>query len=105
MQFFSIPVLAILATGALGMPTEPEAHTLEARADCSTILPACNGGSVVGQTNCRCPGQAETCDLWSCPGGPPNTVRIFPDPSLFFREVFSMGTSDLFSSLYSFYPP
>lgn len=80
MQFFAtLQALALLATGALAMPNNMEAadlaaRTLEARVDCSRILPACNGGRVVGQTNCRCRGQKETCDLWTCPGGAPNTV-------------------------------
>lgn len=69
MQFFAIPALALLATGVLAMPNE-----FQPRADCSRILPACNGGKVVGQTNCRCPGQKETCDLWTCPGEAPNAV-------------------------------
>ncbi|KAI9049701.1 hypothetical protein LZ554_005855 [Drepanopeziza brunnea f. sp. 'monogermtubi'] len=74
MQFFTLPVFALLATAALGMPAENEARALEARADCSRILPACNGGHVVGQTNCRCSGQKEQCDLWTCPGGKPNVM-------------------------------
>ncbi|PQE26735.1 signal peptide-containing protein [Rutstroemia sp. NJR-2017a BVV2] len=55
---------------------EAEPGQLEARVNCGQILPACNGGSVVGQTNCRCQGQVERCDLWSCPGGSPN-VNFF----------------------------
>ncbi|KAJ0103945.1 signal peptide-containing protein [Diaporthe amygdali] len=75
MQFFTIPVLALFAAGTLAMPNNLESsHSLEARVDCGQILPACNGGSVVGQTNCRCSGQAETCDLWSCPGSSPNVM-------------------------------
>ena len=80
MQFSSLPVafLSLFAVGALAMPSsnnvEAEARSLGSRADCGSILPACNGGGVVGQTNCRCPGQKETCDLWHCPGGGPNVV-------------------------------
>ncbi|EGO60029.1 hypothetical protein NEUTE1DRAFT_61970 [Neurospora tetrasperma FGSC 2508] len=80
MQFFTtIQALALLATGALAMPNNIEAadlaaRTLEARVNCNQILPACNGGHVVGQTNCRCKGQKETCDLWTCPGGSPNVM-------------------------------
>ncbi|KAJ4352800.1 hypothetical protein N0V85_009634 [Neurospora sp. IMI 360204] len=80
MQFFTtIQALALLATGALAMPNNIEAadlaaRTLEARVNCGQILPACNGGHVVGQTNCRCSGQKETCDLWTCPGGAPNVM-------------------------------
>ncbi|KAL5356611.1 hypothetical protein BJX96DRAFT_143084 [Aspergillus floccosus] len=69
MRLFTVSILALLATGALAMP-----DMLEARADCKQIHPACNGGRVVGQTNCRCPGQKERCDLWSCPGGSPNVM-------------------------------
>ncbi|KAK5659050.1 hypothetical protein OQA88_1137 [Cercophora sp. LCS_1] len=75
MQFSTLPVLALFAIGALAMPSNVEViKSLEARADCGFILPACNGGRVVGQTNCRCPGQKATCDLWSCPGGAPNVM-------------------------------
>lgn len=73
MQFFTIPVIAILAAGTLAMPSKLEArnsesNSLEARADCGQILPACNGGSISGQTNCRCDGQIGACDVWNCPG-------------------------------------
>lgn len=73
MQFFTIPVIALLATGSLAMPNKLEArnsesHSLEARVDCGQILPACNGGSISGQTNCRCDGQISSCDVWNCPG-------------------------------------
>ncbi|KAK2074880.1 hypothetical protein P8C59_009051 [Phyllachora maydis] len=74
MQFSAIPILALLATSVFAMPSQPKAGVLEARVDCNDILPACSGGSVVGQTNCRCSGQAETCDLWHCPGGAPNVM-------------------------------
>lgn len=80
MKFIAIPVFALLATGALAMPSNPEAPELatraelEARANCKNILPACNGGKISGKTNCRCKGQKETCDLWTCPGGAPNVV-------------------------------
>ncbi|KAH0428832.1 hypothetical protein CcaCcLH18_08819 [Colletotrichum camelliae] len=75
MQFFTIPVLAIFAAGAIAMPNGwVETRDLEARVDCSQILPACNGGKVVGQTNCRCSGQISACDLWTCPGGAPNAM-------------------------------
>jgi hypothetical protein len=82
MKFLAIPVFALLATGVFAMPNnfearEPEANELEARANCGQILPACNGGHVVGQTNCRCKGQKETCDLWTCPGEAPNVVSLF----------------------------
>ncbi|KAK3680652.1 hypothetical protein B0T22DRAFT_485879 [Podospora appendiculata] len=54
---------------------EPEvARILDVRANCRQILPACYGGHVIGQTNCRCPGQVERCDVWTCPGGSPNTM-------------------------------
>lgn len=84
MQFSTLPILALFAIGAFAAPsTAPaanvediEARSLDARADCSRILPACFGGKVVGQTNCRCRGQKETCDLWTCPGGAPNTVSF-----------------------------
>ena len=80
MQFF-VPFFALLATSALAMPNtfetrDVEAGQLEARANCGQILPACNGGNVVGQTNCRCKGQKETCDLWHCPGDAPNVVSL-----------------------------
>lgn len=74
MQFSTIPVLAFLATGVLALPSNPEAGVVQARADCSRILPACAGGRVAGQTNCRCSGQQGTCDLWTCPGTGANTV-------------------------------
>ncbi|PQE09623.1 signal peptide-containing protein [Rutstroemia sp. NJR-2017a WRK4] len=79
MQFLSIPVFALLATSVLAMPNsfearEAEAGQLVARVNCGQILPACNGGHVVGQTDCRCHGQVERCDLWTCPGGAPNVM-------------------------------
>jgi len=75
MQFSTLPMLALFAIGALAAPSPaPVQASLEARVDCSVILPACFGGSVVGQTNCRCSGQKETCDLWSCPGEFNNVV-------------------------------
>ncbi|QSZ33206.1 hypothetical protein DSL72_002792 [Monilinia vaccinii-corymbosi] len=80
MKFLAIPVFTLLATGVLAIPSNPEAPELdtraelEARANCKNILPACNGGHVTGHTNCRCKGQKETCDLWSCPGGAPNVM-------------------------------
>ncbi|KAF7531579.1 hypothetical protein G7054_g8740 [Neopestalotiopsis clavispora] len=76
MKFFAIPTIALLATSALAAPTDGASHNIEARDQCDTILPACFGGSVVGQTNCRCPGQKETCDLWSCPGTGANTAMV-----------------------------
>ncbi|KAI0150608.1 hypothetical protein GGR57DRAFT_504265 [Xylariaceae sp. FL1272] len=75
MKFSAIPVMALVATGTVALPgTSSSSAELVARVDCSNILPACNGGKVVGTTNCRCPGQQATCDLWSCPGGPPNVM-------------------------------
>ncbi|KAK2030361.1 hypothetical protein LX32DRAFT_559044 [Colletotrichum zoysiae] len=74
MQFFAIPVLALFAAGTLALPNDLEARAIEARVNCGQILPACNGGRVVGQTNCRCSGQVSTCDLWSCPGPSPNVM-------------------------------
>lgn len=38
MQFFTVPVLALLTSVVLAMPAEPEARALEARADCSRIV-------------------------------------------------------------------
>ncbi|KAI0168088.1 hypothetical protein BJ166DRAFT_521428 [Pestalotiopsis sp. NC0098] len=76
MKFFAIQAIALLATGVLSVPTEGEPHNIEARVNCGQILPACNGGHVTGQTNCRCSGQKETCDVWSCPGTGPNTVMV-----------------------------
>lgn len=81
MQFFSIQVLALLATAVVAMPSSPEARALEQleqRADCGQVLPACNGGTVSGQTDCRCKGQNAPCDLWTCPGGAPNVVSSNP---------------------------
>ncbi|RYP74142.1 hypothetical protein DL771_003200 [Monosporascus sp. 5C6A] len=79
MQFAIVQTIVLFAAGAIAMPSnmeagDLEARNIEARVDCGRILPACNGGRVVGQTNCRCPGQAETCDLWHCPGGAPNVM-------------------------------
>ncbi|PKS11741.1 hypothetical protein jhhlp_001729 [Lomentospora prolificans] len=81
MQFTIVQAITLFAASAIAMPSNAqagsvEARSIEARADCSRILPACNGGRVVGQTNCRCPGQKETCDLWSCPGSGENTVMV-----------------------------
>ncbi|PBP23707.1 signal peptide-containing protein [Diplocarpon rosae] len=42
MQFFTLPVLALLAIGAIAMPSDLEARTIESRADCSSI-PAMEG--------------------------------------------------------------
>lgn len=67
MQFTTVSAI-FFAAGALAVPNPLAGeNTLQAR--CSANLPACSGGSVVGQTNCRCDGQIPTCDLWSCPGG------------------------------------
>ncbi|KAK8054717.1 hypothetical protein PG994_009784 [Apiospora phragmitis] len=75
MQFFTISAITFLAAGVLAMPNAASGeHTLQAR--CSANLPACNGGHITGQTNCRCEGQKETCDVWSCPGGGSNTVMV-----------------------------
>ncbi|KAI1264542.1 hypothetical protein F5Y18DRAFT_427671 [Xylariaceae sp. FL1019] len=75
MRFLAVPVMALLATGTIAVPSASSSSSkLEARVDCNNIVPACNGGSVVGQTDCRCPGQVSACDLWSCPGGPPNVM-------------------------------
>ncbi|KAK1834595.1 hypothetical protein QBC39DRAFT_397241 [Podospora conica] len=83
MQFSTLSLVAFFAAGAFAAPSAGasvdadaiEARgTLEARVNCGQILPACHGGSVRGQTNCRCKGQKETCDLWTCPGGAPNVM-------------------------------
>lgn len=85
MQFSTLSLLAFFAAGAFAAPSvvapaDIDADVLdargalEARANCNQILPACFGGRVQGQTNCRCKGQKETCDLWTCPGGAPNVV-------------------------------
>ncbi|KEZ46401.1 hypothetical protein SAPIO_CDS0719 [Scedosporium apiospermum] len=79
MQFTIVQTIALFCVGAIAMPGNAqvgglEARNIEVRADCSHILPACNGGKIVGQTNCRCKGQKETCDLWTCPGPAPNTM-------------------------------
>lgn len=71
MKFIAIEFFALLASIAMAAPSP-----LERRQNCGQIEPACFGGSVVGQTNCRCPGQVETCDLWTCPGGLPNVVSL-----------------------------
>jgi hypothetical protein len=97
MQFSTLPILALFAIGALAAPAantnveDVEARSLDPRANCGQILPACFGGKVVGQTNCRCKGQKETCDLWTCPGGAPNTVSrlssVYLYPSLFIMII------------------
>ncbi|KAK7959314.1 uncharacterized protein PG986_004168 [Apiospora aurea] len=75
MQFFTISAIAFPAAGAAAMPNAAAGeHTLQAR--CAAIFPACNGGHVVGQTSCRCEGQKEKCDVWSCPGDGENTVMV-----------------------------
>lgn len=74
MQFTTVSAIAFLAAGALAMPNAA-AGEQNIQARCEANLPACSGGHVVGQTNCRCQGQVETCDLWTCPGGGnPNTA-------------------------------
>ncbi|ESZ97423.1 hypothetical protein SBOR_2201 [Sclerotinia borealis F-4128] len=85
MQFFTIPVFAIFAIGALAMPSNlgaPELETpaLKARDTCDTVLPACFGGSIVGaKTTCRCDGQKAKgdCDVWVCPGSSTSVVSFF----------------------------
>ena len=77
MQFTTLSIIAFLATVVAAMPNK-----VEARADCSNFVPACFGGSIAGQTNCRCEGQVEKCDLWICPGPSPNTVSTPPIASL-----------------------
>ncbi|EGP87048.1 unnamed protein product [Zymoseptoria tritici ST99CH_1A5] len=69
MNFFTTTLIALFAAGALAAPAE-----LEARADCGVILPACNGGNIVGKTDCRCNGQVAPCDLWQCPGTTNNVM-------------------------------
>jgi len=99
MQFSTLPILALFAMGALAAPAANtnvvedavEARSLEPRVNCGQILPACFGGRVVGQTNCRCKGQKETCDLWTCPGGAPNTVS----PVVFFLPTYLILLSTL----------
>jgi len=81
MQFSALPILALFAMGAFAAPTEVETRDLEARQNCGQILPACFGGTLVTQTNCRCPGQKETCDLWTCPGNGRNVVSLSPPSS------------------------
>jgi len=76
MQFLNFSFLAVFVAGVLATPAEYDTRDLETRADCSRILPACNGGKISGQTNCRCRGQKETCDVWNCPGGAPNVVSV-----------------------------
>ncbi|KAK7993974.1 actin cytoskeleton-regulatory complex protein END3 [Apiospora arundinis] len=77
MQFFTITTLAFLVAGAIAMPTEgaTENH-LEARKGCKADHPACQGGRVTGQTNCRCGGQVGPCDVMQCPGDGKNTVMV-----------------------------
>lgn len=76
MQFLNaIQLLSLFAAGTLATPADFESRNLEARVDCSRILPACNGGHVTGQTDCRCKGQRGRCDVWQCPGSGPNVVR------------------------------
>lgn len=108
MQFFTFPIVAVLAAGSLAMPNSlesrnSESHSLEAPVDCGQILPACNGGSISGQTDCRCSGQIASCDVWNCPGhdvvGHPFSVprlrlhvhtyhhHLLPVSSLFFQKL------------------
>ncbi|PQE23398.1 signal peptide-containing protein [Rutstroemia sp. NJR-2017a WRK4] len=79
MKFFAVQIIALLATGALALPSQVETSQLEVRDDlppCTNTLPACNGGTLVKQwgTNCRCSGmhptnaEKNTCDVWVCPG-------------------------------------
>ena len=71
MQFFALPLLAVLVTGAFASPVK-----LEARDTCDNILPACFGGSIFGQVACACSGQVAPCDGWYCPGG--GVVSLLP---------------------------
>ncbi len=99
MQFFTLPALALLATTVLAMPNDLDTRAaLEARIDCSRIVPACNGGHIAGQTNCRCKGQKETCDLWTCPGGSPNVVSL----SVFAFTFSASGGRFAINTEYSF---
>ncbi|CCD51136.1 putative signal peptide-containing protein [Botrytis cinerea BcDW1] len=77
MQFTTItfPVLALFFTNTLAMPSSPNTVSLASRGNscyascsCSNVVPSCQGAKVVGQTSCRCDGQAGTCDLVLCPG-------------------------------------
>ncbi|APA12744.1 hypothetical protein SS1G_08163 [Sclerotinia sclerotiorum 1980 UF-70] len=76
MQFFTLPIITLLFTSVLAIPTDLESRDLEARVNCKNILPACQGGTVSGQTNCRCSGQVGTCDVMNCPGGGSKTVMV-----------------------------
>ncbi|KAF5869487.1 putative signal peptide-containing protein [Botrytis fragariae] len=76
MQFSTItfPILALFLTNTLAMPSSPNTNVLDSRSDscysscsCGTVVPACLGAKVVGQTKCRCDGQAGTCDVVMCP--------------------------------------
>ncbi|RYP52239.1 hypothetical protein DL768_002558 [Monosporascus sp. mg162] len=79
MQFTIVQAIALFVAGAIAMPSNMEAGDLnadniEARVKCRQRLPACAGGHIVGQTNCRCRYQREICDLWTCPGPSPNVM-------------------------------
>ncbi|CAD6448845.1 1fb9f75a-592e-4197-aa15-89d85e07b508 [Sclerotinia trifoliorum] len=76
MQFFTLPIITLLFTSVLAVPTDLESRDLESRANCYKILPACQGGSVSGQTDCRCKGQVGACDVMVCPGSGSNTVMV-----------------------------
>ncbi|KAL8404696.1 hypothetical protein RB594_009527 [Gaeumannomyces avenae] len=50
------------------------AGPLDKWVNCKNIVPACNGGSIIGRTNCLCDGQKSVdkdvkgvCDKWTCP--------------------------------------
>ncbi|KAH7411498.1 hypothetical protein BKA64DRAFT_742035 [Cadophora sp. MPI-SDFR-AT-0126] len=71
MQFSALTFLAFVVTGVIAAPTADE---IFGRANCNDIIPACNGGSISGQTDCRCSGQDAPCDVWHCPGPAPNVA-------------------------------
>lgn len=78
MQFSTLSAIALFTVGALAVPAADveSRNIIEARVDCGRIVPACAGGNIVGQTNCRCKGQRGPCDVWTCPGGDPNVNLV-----------------------------
>ncbi|KAF7894819.1 hypothetical protein EAF00_006633 [Botryotinia globosa] len=87
MQFSTItfPLLTLFLTNTLAMPSSPNTNILDSRSNscyedtacsCGIINTICNGGNVVGQTRCRCPGQDGRCDVVMCKDYALNQVMV-----------------------------
>ncbi|OAV97261.1 hypothetical protein PTTG_07625 [Puccinia triticina 1-1 BBBD Race 1] len=75
MKITTLSIFAMLNAFSAATPAADFLQHLDRRAvNCGSIVPACFGGTIVGQTDCRCKGQVERCDLWTCPDASTKTM-------------------------------